>query len=195
MLGGWARTSSPREVPRSPPAMPRPGATAPAASSPSPKRQAPPRLARRLIGGVWGEQNLSAPPRSPAPWESGQGAAGRPPLGPGCATAPRALAGDERVAGADRRQRDSRAREGRDAPGRWVIGGRRPRARDGAPPQGTRRHRELHGPRLIWKLSPGHGGQRRERLPPCPYSSANHRTSPNMRSETTLPCASTMTAS
>lgn len=42
---------------------------------------------------------MSAPPRSPAPWESGQGAAGRPPLGPGCATAPRAPAGDERVAG------------------------------------------------------------------------------------------------
>ena len=120
---------------------------------PEPKAAGAPPAGQATDRGVWGEQNLSAPPRSPAPWESGQGAAGRPPLGPGCATAPRAPAGDERVAGEDRRQRDSRTREGRAAPGRYPIGGRRPRERDGAPPQGTRRHRELHGPRRTRELS------------------------------------------
>ena len=103
--------------------------------------------------GVWGERNLSAPPRSPAPWESGQGAAGRPPLGPGCATAPRTPAGDERVAGEDRRQRDSRTREGRAAPGRYPIGGRRPRERDGAPLEGRAATASSMRPRRIRELS------------------------------------------
>lgn len=62
------------------------------------------------------------------------------------------------------------------------ISDTQPRAHDGAPPRGTRRHRKLHEtPRDtgIVTQSPGSG---------------SYIASLNMRSETTLPCASTTTA-
>ena len=186
MLGGWARTSSPREVPRSPPAMPRPGATAPAASSPSPKRQAPPPAGQATDRGGVGGAKLE---RAPAPlYLLGKRAGcGRPPsLG----ARVRHSASGPRRRRAGHGRRDSRTRENRGALGRWAIGGRRPRERDGAPPQGTRRHRELHGPRLIWELPLGHRGRG------MPVTAALPLVQHHIRhSETTLPCASTMSSS
>ena len=61
-------------------------------------------------------------------------------------------------------RRDERAAEQPDTRGprrSRTMGHRWPSAkeRDGAPPQGTRRHRELHGPRLIWELPLGYRGR------------------------------------
>ena len=110
---------------------------------PEPKAAGAPRLARRLIGGMRGGAELERAPAQPCPLGERAGC-GRPPS-PGARVRHSASGPRRRRAGRGRGSRDSRAREGRDAPGRWAIGGRRPRERDGAPPQGTRRHRELHG--------------------------------------------------
>lgn len=155
---------------------------------PEPKAAGAPRLARRLIGGVWGEQNLSAPPRSPAPWESGQGAAGRPPLGPGCATAPRAPAGDERVAGGGTAGHARAATLPDDGPSVAVGQG----SATARPLKGRAATASSMGPRLIRELPLGHSG--RGRPPPRAYACSGYH-HPHRRSETTLPCASTTTAS
>ena len=141
-------------------------------------------------GGVGGAE-LERAPAQPCPLGERAGAAGRPPLGPGCATAPRTPAGDERVAGGGTAGHARAATLPDDGPS--IPPG--PGSATARPLKGRAAITSSMRPRRIRELSPDHGGQRRERLPPCPYSSANHRTSPNMHSETTLPCASTMTAS
>lgn len=113
--------------------------------------------------GVWGERNLSAPPRSPAPWESGQGAAGRPPLGPGCATAPRAPAGDERVAGGGTAGHARAATLPDDGPSVAVGQG----SATARPLKGRAATASSMEPRLIWEWPLGHSG--RGRPPPRAY--------------------------
>ena len=121
------------------------------------------RLQNALFGEVAGkalsrcrkEQNLSAPRHRPSSWERGQGAAGRPPLGPGCATAPRAPAGDERVASGGTAGHARAATLPDDGPSVAVGQG----SATAHPLKGRAATASSMGPRLIWELPLGHRGR------------------------------------
>ena len=113
--------------------MPRSSVTAPTVLSPSPERQTSTSWSRTDRGDV--ERSKTKLERAPAPlYLLGKRAGcGRPPS-PGARVRHSTSGPRRRRAG--RGRRDSRAREGRDAPGRWAIGGRRPRSATAHPLKG-----------------------------------------------------------
>ena len=92
--------------------------------------------------GVWGGAELERAPAQPCPLGERAGC-GRPPS-PGARVRHSASGPRRRRAG--RGRRDSRAREGRDAPGRWAIGGRRPRSATARPLKGRAATASSMGP-------------------------------------------------